>query len=147
MTRWQSNREQIFELDVELKCELQGGLQRVPFTYRLELEHEVVPGRSARINRESLTANGLPLFLFERGDVQLYRDDHSEGPKYLADLSESALARVQPRTDNQKLTGFVDFMGRAIVCSLSPAGFETEATEESVRSAPCFGKSLRILTN
>ena len=132
LTRWQSSREQAFELDVELKCELQGDFLGVLFTYRLEVEHEETSRRS-RIIRESLTENGQPLFQFERGDVQLYRDDHSEGPKYCADWSESALARVQPRADNKKLTRFVDFMGRVTVCSLSPARFEAEAAEESVR--------------
>lgn len=132
LTRWQSSREQAFELDVELKCELQGDFLGVLFTYRLEVEHEETSRRS-RIIRESLTESGQPLFQFERGDVQLYRDDHSEGPKYCADWSESALARVQPRADNKKLTRFVDFMGRVTVCSLSPARFEAEAAEESVR--------------
>lgn len=34
---------------------------------------------------------------------------------------------------NRTLTRFADFMGSVIVCSPSPAGFETEAAEESVR--------------
>lgn len=33
LTRWQSRKEQAFEPDVELDVELQGSLQRVPFTY------------------------------------------------------------------------------------------------------------------
>ena len=132
LTRWQSGKEQAFELDVELDVELHGSPRRVPFTYRLEVEHEE-SSRKARINRESLTANGQPLFRSDRGTVHLYRDDHSDGPMFLADWSESALARVPPGPDNRMLTRFADFMGRVIVCNLSPARFETEAAEESVR--------------
>ena len=132
LTRWQGRKEQTFELDVELDVELDGSVQCVPFTYRLEVEHEE-GGRKARINREILAANGQPLFRSDRGTVQLYRDDHSDGPMFLADWSASALARVQPGPDNRMLTRFADFMGRVIVCSLSPASFATEAAEESER--------------
>ena len=66
LTRWQINREQAFELDVEPKCELQGDFLGVLFTYRLEVEHEETSRRS-RIIRESLTESGQPLFQFERG--------------------------------------------------------------------------------
>ena len=132
LTRWQSRREQTFELDVELDVELNGSLQRVPFTYRLEVEHEEGT-RKARITRELLTTSGKPLFRSDLGSVQLFRDDHTEGPMFLADWSASALARVQPGPDNKMLTRFVEFMGNVIVCGLSPARFEIEAGQESER--------------
>ena len=121
LTRWQSRSLQVLELDVELEGD---ALQ-----YRLELEHER-PTRQCRIKLERLTANGSPLFHCELGDVQLYRDDHSEGPQFPADWSDSALARVAPRGDNTRLTRFLDFMRKVIVCGLYPASFAAESSTE-----------------
>ena len=64
-------------------------------------------------------------------EVRLYRDDHSEGPTFSADWSESALARVAPRADNTRLTSFMEFMKGIIVCGIDPPGFRTESRDES----------------
>jgi len=121
LTRWQSRDLQVFELDVVLDED--------EFRYRLEVEHERMT-RRARIMLERLEVKGQPLFRFEGGEVHLYRDGHSEGPKYDADWSESALARVQPRIDNVRLTRFLDFMRKVIVCGLYPSSFRTESSTE-----------------
>ncbi len=124
LTRWQKRFKQVFELDVALDGN--------EMHYRLEVEHES-RSRRARIALERLALGSRPLFRFEQGEVHLYRDDHSEGPVFGADWSESALARVPPRHDNAKLTRFLDFTRRMIVCGLYPASFETESsTEDSV---------------
>lgn len=122
LTRWQDRLQQVFEVEAELGGET--------FTYRLELEHEKI-GKRARIILESLTSDRRPLFRFERGEVQLFRDDHSSGPAYSSDWSESALARVAPRQDNQRLTRFLEFVRKVTVCGVYPAGFETEVAEEA----------------
>jgi len=136
LTRWQTRDRQVFELDVVLaagdgqECPSNGGL--LELRYRLEVEHERAT-RRARIVLELLESKGKPLFRFERGEVHLYRDDHSSGPVFGADWAESAMARVPPRGDNTKLTRFLDFMRKVIVCGLYPANFETESsTEDSV---------------
>ena len=121
LTRWQSRNLQVFELGAELGDDA--------LVYRLEVEHERST-RRARIMLEQLTANGRPLFRCEEGEVQLYRDDHSKGPGFSVDWSESALARVAPRGDNTRLTRFVEFMRKVLVCGLYPASFETESTSE-----------------
>ncbi len=121
LTRWQTRITQAFELDVILDED--------EFRYRLEVEHER-SSRKARIAMEMLGSEGRPLFRFERGEVHLYRDNYSPGPSFGADWSESALARVPPRNDNTKLTKFVDFMRKVIVCGLYPASFETESSTE-----------------
>ncbi|MCX7806495.1 MAG: ATP-binding protein, partial [Planctomycetota bacterium] len=122
ITRWQSGLKQAVEVDVELEGDA--------LRYRLELEHEAGTGR-ARIVMEALMApGGRPLFVFEKGNVSLFRDDHSAGPTFPADWSESFLARVVPRPDNLRLTRFRDFMQKVIVCGLSPAGFDTESRIE-----------------
>jgi predicted ATPase len=124
LTRWQKRDKQTFEVDVMLEDD--------ELRYRLEVEHER-PSRKARIALERLESRGQPLFVFERGDVHLYRDDHSQGPSFGADWSESALARVPPRIDNARLTRFLDHFRKVIVGGLYPASFATEsATEDAV---------------
>lgn len=97
--------------------------------YRLEVEHERA-SRRARISLESLESQGKPLFIFELGEVHLYRDDHTQGPTFGADWTESALARVSSRPENTKLTRFLDFMRKVIVCGLYPASFVAESSTE-----------------
>jgi predicted ATPase len=121
LTRWQERKTQVFEMDVVLGED--------EFRYRLEVEHER-PTRRARIMVETLASRGAPLFRFEHGEVHLYRDDHSPGPTVGSDWSESALARIPPRHDNTRLTTFLEFVRKVIVCGLYPASFETESSTE-----------------
>ena len=120
LTRWQSRDTQTFDLDVSVSGD--------ELTYRLEIEHDR-RNRQARITRERLTEKGNPLFSFELGTVQLYRDDHLEGPRYSADWGESALARVPAYGEqNRRLTAFLEYMRKIIVCGLYPAGFVPESS-------------------
>ncbi len=119
LTRWQQRNTQVFELDLAIKGD--------ELRYRLEVEHDRSSNR-ARIASEKLQSQGKPLFAFEMGEVHLYRDDHSEGPQYSADWAESALARVPSRRDNTRLSGFLEFVRKAIVCGLYPASFATESS-------------------
>lgn len=121
LTRWQDRDLQAFEIDVVLGAE--------SYRYRLEVEHERAT-RQARVHQEQLTTNGKPLFKCDLGRVQLYRDDHSAGPQYAVDWSESALARVAAGRDNRRLTRFRDFMNRVVVCGLQPAVLRTESASE-----------------
>ena len=120
LTRWQSRDTQAIEFDVSVSGD--------ELTYRLEVEHDR-PNKRARITREVLTEKENPLFSFEMGTVQLYRDDHSEGPRYSADWSESALARVPAYGEqNRRLTAFLEHTRKIIVCGLYPAGFVPESS-------------------
>ena len=101
----------MFQLDVEL--------DGVAFQYRLDVEHHRRE-RRARIVLETLSKNEGPLFSFERGDVQLYRDDHSKGATFKGDWRESGLARVVPIEKNRALTRFLEFMRGVLVCRLNP---------------------------
>lgn len=121
LTRWQKRHRQVIELNVKLAGD--------DLRYRIEIEHELA-ARKSRISLERLEANGKPLFVFEMGEVHLYRDNHSAGPTFGADWAESALARVPQRNDNIKLSRFLDFMRKVIVCGLYPASFETESSTE-----------------
>lgn len=137
LTRWQKRDKQVFEMDAALHGD--------ELRYRLEVEHERTT-RRARISLERLESQGKPLFVFKMGEVQLHRDDHSQGPKYSADWSESALARVPPRNDNTRLTQFLEFFRKVIVCGLYPASFKAESScEDSVleRDAANFASWYR----
>ena len=125
LTRWQARSVQTFRVDVELDGDA--------FEYRLEVEHDRREGR-ARITLETLLARGGPLFGFEGGQVQLYRDNHSKGPVFSGDWRESALARVAPaRTeDNRHLTRFLEFMRGVLVCGLNPRAMASESSTEDV---------------
>jgi predicted ATPase len=139
LTRWQKRTMQVFELDAVLDVN--------DFRYRLEVEHDPT-NRRARVEVEQLELHGAPLFRFRHGEVQLYRDDHSQGPIFGSDWSESALARVPPRHDNTHLTRFLDFMRKVIVCGLYPASFAAESsTEDAVlqRDAHNFAAWYRHL--
>ncbi len=125
LTRWQKGWLQVFEIEVLLDPDR--------FTYRLEVDHD--PSfRRPRIRLEKLVHQDErdkgPLFKFENGDVQLYRDDYSHGPLYSYNWSESALARVAPRNDNERLTRFLDFIRKIMVCSLYPPIFSAESKDE-----------------
>lgn len=122
LTRWQKRNKQVFEISLVLD-------DVGELSYRLEVEHEPST-RRARIALERLTADGKPLFELEHGEVQLYRDNFSQGPVFSADWSESALARVPPRDDNKKLSRFLEFARKIQVCGLYPRSFETESRTE-----------------
>ena len=124
LTAWQSNRFQVFEVEVAISDDC--------LSYRIEIEHDIKQDR-ARISKEALSSrDGQPLFRFQNGDVQLFRDDHSEGPIYSADWTESALARVASRDTNTRLTAFLEFMRNVIVCGLYPANFEHESARHDL---------------
>lgn len=109
LTKWTKKREQSFELEFNLND--------ATFLYRLEIEHEL-ERRLARVNREELTCNDLPLFVFAMGEVQLYRDNHSEGPKYSFDWTQSGIAPVAERYDNKQLCNFRDQVRRFVTLFL-----------------------------
>jgi predicted ATPase len=121
LTRWQNRRIQVFELDVELEGDA--------LRYRLEIEHEP-DHRKTRVKKEELIGGGKPLFSFVNGNVQLYRDNHSKGPDFPADWSMSDLGRVPPAPENKRLTRFLEYMRKLMVCGLYPRSFATESTTE-----------------
>lgn len=130
LTRWQSRDRQVFEI--------QALLNSWTFTYHLEVDHERAT-RRARVHVERLLLEGKPLFECKDGEVQLYRDDHTKGPSYSVDWSESPLARVASRHDNIRLTSFLDFMRRVLVCSPYPPRFRTVSADE----APLLARDAR----
>lgn len=124
LTKWRRAEE--LRQNVDLRVRLGDEV----LDYRLQVEHEAKTKR-ARITLERLSAGDDLLFEFRMGSVQLYRDDGSLGPDYTSDWSESALARIVPSSDNERLTSFLDFMRRVVVCRLHPPAFRAEVDDES----------------
>lgn len=121
LTRWDKRDVQTMALEVDVDGEV--------FNYRLEVGHERDTGK-ARVNLESLTTEAGNLFLCEKGEAQLYRDDHSEGPRLSVDWVESFLARVHAGKDNKRLERFMDFMRSLVICKPHPPGFAFAADRE-----------------
>jgi predicted ATPase len=122
LTAWVNKTEQSFELDVQG----QDGL----FSYKLVISHN--PDiKKERIELEHLLLDGKPLFEFKRGEVQLYHDNHSAGPKYPFDWSMSALSTIVPGHDNRKLTWFKEWIRMMFIVSLQPKAMTSETEEES----------------
>jgi predicted ATPase len=122
LTAWVAKNEQSFELDVQGDEGL--------FSYKLVVSHD--PDiKKQRIERELLLLDDKPLFESNRGDVQLYDDDHEKGPVYSFDWTLSALATIAQRPDNKKLTWFKEWVNGLFVVSLQPRAMTSETQEES----------------
>ncbi len=124
VTRWQTRDVQTIELVI------QGNGGR--YTYRLEVEHDR-DNAQQRIKKEHLHFDGHPLFTFDLGEVQLYRDDFSAGPAYPFDWGRSALATIMPRNDNKRLAWFKERLSKIHLLRLAPFSMEAESKREATR--------------
>ena len=113
--KWTKKFEQSFELEFDLDDAI--------FLYRLVVKHDP-ERRLARVKREALTCNDRPLFEFANREVQLYLDDHSEGPKYFFDWTQSGIAPVAERPDNKRLGAFRDRACRFVTLFLDTRDIE-----------------------
>ena len=113
---------------VRQKIELDLDLESHSYHYRLSIGHRE-PGKM-RIDEEVLLCDERPLFEFRIGDAQLYRDDGSRGPKYPFDWTQSGLAALHERHDNQKLSRFKRELAMWTIVRPCPPIFEEEARTE-----------------
>jgi predicted ATPase len=127
LTRWQTRPLQTFELTIEGN----GGTYR----YRLEVEHSRQE-KKRRVQLEELQFDGKKLFVFESGDVQLFRDNFSEGPAYPFDWSRSGLSTILPRGDNKRLTWFKKRLSNVYILRLDPSSMTALSEEEKEAPAP-----------
>lgn len=126
-TRWQTLPLQRFELEIEGN----GGT----YKYELAIDHNRERNLS-RVQHERLWFNNQPLIKFEQGEVQLYRDNHSEGPRYPMDWSRSILPFIMPRNDNTKLTWFKQRLDRFIIVQINPIMMADETHKATNRLSP-----------
>jgi predicted ATPase len=121
-TKWDGRLSQSVKLVVEISAR--------EYEYDLVIEHNETKGRLCRIKHEGLSESGKPLFEFDMGEVQLFRDDFSAGPVYGSDWSYSALSTISGRPDNTKLSSFKDFMASMRFLRLNPDSIEEETDGE-----------------
>jgi predicted ATPase len=121
-TRWQTSQTQRFELEIMGN----GG------SYRYELAIGYHQDK-CYVNHERLWFDNQPLCKFESGDVQLYRDNYSQGPAYPFDWSRSVLPSLMPRGDNTKLTWFRERMARFLIVKIIPSLMVSESLHEATQ--------------
>ena len=123
-TRWQSVREQRFELDVSGN----GGEYR----YELLLDewgHPTAP----RVLRESVVFDGNPVFLFENGTIHLHNDRFEDRVQFSLDHKRSGLSIVESRHDNRRLMWFKEWLGRLMYIQIDPKLMLSRAEKEASR--------------
>ena len=125
LTRWSSPDRviQTFELEVERSGQV--------FHYSLNVEHNPVL-RKSRVHLESLELDGATLFHFEKGTVQLYRDDFTTGPTFKFERTRSGLGTVGAGNDNKNLEWFRAWLSSSQVVRLNPFGMRSEAHTEAM---------------
>lgn len=124
LTRWQNSSVQLFELEIEGNKGL--------YKYELAIEHDK-PKKRARVDYERLWFDNKPLLKFEAGNVQLYRDNHSEGPIYPFDWLMSAVASIPSRNDNTKLTWFKKRLSHFIIVQINPMMMVGDSSQEEAQ--------------
>lgn len=125
LTHWQSSDLQRFELTVS------GGPDGIPedYDYLLELEHDRVRQR-CRVRREIVRTSTAVLFQFDEGEVGLFRDDGSVGPKFPFDWSRSGLTTIVERHDNTRLSWFKRWLRDVHAVRLDPASMLSRGERE-----------------
>lgn len=125
-TRWQTSGIQTFELEIEGN----GG----KYKYELAIDnYKDREGIRARVQHERLWFDDQLLIKFESGEVQLYRDNYSEGPNYSFDWFQSILPLIMPRADNTKLTWFKQRLERFIIVQIIPTMMADSSDREETR--------------
>ncbi len=104
-------------------------LDAAEYQYALTIGHRQDLGKM-RIDAETLACNGQPLFKFEAGEAQLYRDDHTEGPRYPFDWTQSGVGYLYERPDNKKLSRFKRELANVVIVNPCPVLFESESRSE-----------------
>jgi len=128
LTRWSNLREQQFSLTMRID---DPDLHDPFLIYTLVIEHDEEL-RLCRVKREALTDTGKPLFEFDNGEVHLYRDDHTVGPAYPYDWTQSGMAPIQPRSDNKLLTAFKERLRGLVIASIVPSLMDAESQDEEM---------------
>lgn len=125
ITQWQSSNLQTFELAVT------GGPEGIAedYQYRLELEHDRAY-RRCRVRSETVkTATDL-LFRFSDGEVELFRDDCSVGPRFPFDWNRSGLSAVVERHDNTRLSWFKKWLRNVYTVRIDPSAMMSRSERE-----------------
>ncbi len=125
ITQWQSSNLQTFELVVT------GGPDGIAedYQYRLELEHDRAHQR-CRVLSETVKKSTDLLFRFSDGEVELFRDDCSAGPRFPFDWNRSGLSAVVERHDNTRLSWFRRWLREMYTVRIDPSSMLSRSERE-----------------
>ena len=116
--------------DAWQRFRLEALVDGMEYVYSLAIEHDLGRGL-ARIGEETLLCDERPLLEFRQGEAQLYRDDHSEGPTYPFDWTQSALSVLNERADNRKLFRFKRELANFVFVHPNPPLFRSDSRTEA----------------
>ena len=116
--------------NVVQRFELELLVDQESYEYTLSVEHD--PDRKkTRTRQEVLKHDRKPLFVYEKGIVQLYRDDYTRESLYPFDWTRSGIAFLHARPDNRKLTRFKTELANLIIASPCPPLFKSESSTDT----------------
>ena len=120
LTRWNTSVEQTFRLEAGEGDSL--------FSYALTLKHSREQNK-ARVKSEELSLSGKPLFEFQEGDAQLYREYPQENLKFSLDWTRSGLGALF--SGNRPLDEFRNWAYRLRILALDPRNMPAESDADS----------------
>ena len=123
-TRWQNVAEQSFELDLTGN----GG----EYQFRLVVD-PCGHNKELQVIQEEVFFDGAPIFQFLQGEVHLFNDRHDDKVRYPFDWRRSALATINERRDNTKLTWFKNWLDGLLIVSPDPKRMAGVAQKEVSR--------------
>lgn len=126
-TRWQDLPDQRFELDVKGKS----GTYR----YELVVDESGKPLRP-RVKKESLSLDGKPLYLFEKGVVHLHNDQFQDRTQFEFYPRRSFLAEIEARPDNKRLMEFKVWLDKVLCVQIDPKRMRSDAEKEAIYPTP-----------
>jgi len=110
LTRWQSSLIQKFELELEQ--------ENNTYKYELTIEHDKKE-QKPHIKSENLWSNDHPLFSAEKGEAQIFREDSTEGDRYLFSPDSSLIGTLSPHF-NMQIHGFRQCMRNLLIVQIDP---------------------------
>lgn len=124
LTRWQEGlQSQTFEIGATLgEC---------AYRYRLVIDRSGIPP-VARVQAESVSCEGKPIFSFLDGEVQLYNDQSETKAKFPFDRGRSGLSTVVRGPDNEKLSGFLHWLFGIWFFQIDPFQMTNDAPAETL---------------
>jgi predicted ATPase len=121
-TRWDPRPTQRIELDLSGN----GGT----YSYFLELAHDL-SRETVTLQREMVKYDSRTLFLYDKGMVQLHKNEGKFGTQFSFRGTRSFLPQIEPRPENTLLTWFLNSLRQVWLIKLDPTKIDPESRLES----------------
>ena len=123
LSAYRLRKEQRFEIDTQFADDR--------YAYELVVEHDTAHNKM-RVAHEALKHDERPVFEFDNGDAQLYRDDYRKGltSRIPFDWGQSGVGFLHERPENQKVTRFKKDIANFVITSACPPIMEAETRSE-----------------